>query len=386
MVYPTNGHWRHRWVTAVAGVAALFMLTAQAATAYTSATQTEHTSKAASEAVELSGLVSSPTYPDWYWSMSDVWKTTDAPAACSGLAGAPLRECQQVQRARIWAIHLDPVTHEALEIRSFAVSNPAWALDPVITQNNDWEDITVGPPRATGAGDTTRNLIIGAIGNANANLVYDSTGTDITCDTRRLIEFTEPDLSDPSVRTWSPWKIFDIKNFVGLGRIASCNAESLVQAPDAQGAPQAYFVTRGGGAGRVLSRSLDVSTGRDPQTPAAPVGSSAAYAPAVSYVGIVKGSKGAQLTAADTDGDTVVMTSPQTSTKPCQLFQWSTKESTFATTVTSVDPVKDAIACRSTEGVAFTRNRQDPGSFGRDLVTISDTKTGVVRHWYLPAG
>ncbi len=89
MVYPTAGRRRHRWVTAVAGVAALFMLTAQAAAAYTSATQTEHTSKAAPEAVELSGLVSSPTYPDWYWSMSDVWKTADAPAACSGLAGAP---------------------------------------------------------------------------------------------------------------------------------------------------------------------------------------------------------------------------------------------------------------------------------------------------------
>ncbi len=349
-----------------------------------STTQTEHTSKAAPEAVELSGLVSSPTYPDWYWSMSDVWKTTDAPAACSGLAGAPLRECQQVQRSRIWAIHLDPVTHAVVEVRSFAVSNPAWALDPVIAQDNDWEDITVGPPRPTSDGGTTRNIIIGAIGNANANRVYDSTGTDITCDTRRLIEFTEPDLSDPTVRTWSPWKIFDIKNFVGLGRIASCNAESLVQASDAQGVPQAYFVTRG--AGRVLSRSLDVSTGRDPQTPAAPVGSSAAYAPAVNYVGIVKGSKGAQLTAADTDGDTVVMTSPQTSTKPCQLFQWSLKGSPFAPTVTSVDPVKDSIVCKSTEGVAFTRDPADVGSFTRDLVTVSDNKTGVLRHWYLPAG
>lgn len=384
MVYSRNGHRRHRWVTAVVGVAALSLLTAQAAAAYTSATQTEHTSKAAPEAAELSGLVSSPMYPDWYWSMSDVWKTTDAPVACSGLAGGPLRECQQVQRSRIWAIHLDPVTHEAIEIRSFAVSNPAWALDPVIAQDNDWEDITVGPPRATGDGGTTRNLIIAATGDAKVNRVYDASGTDITCDTRRLIEFTEPDLNDPTVRTWSPWKIFDIKNFVGLGRITSCNAESLVQAPNANGAPQAYFVTRGGG--RVLTRSLAVDSGRDPQTPRTPVGSGASYAPAVDYVGKVKGSKGAQLTAADTDGDTVVMTSPQTSTKPCQLFQWSTRGSTFAATVTSIDPVKDAIACKSTEGVAFTRNRQDPGSFGRDLVTISDTRTGVVRHWYLPAG
>ncbi len=59
--------WRYRRprrLLAIVAAGALIVVAAQAAAAYSSATQTEHTSKAAPEAKELSGLVSSPTYPN----------------------------------------------------------------------------------------------------------------------------------------------------------------------------------------------------------------------------------------------------------------------------------------------------------------------------------
>lgn len=372
-----------RVAACITGTALSVLVPGQAAMAsYPVSSQTAYTSNAAPEAIELSGLVASPSHPNWYWSISDVWKRTDTPTACSGLSAEALTGCQQVQRARIWAIRLDPVSHAVIEARPFAIDNPGWALDPFIAQDNDWEDLTVGPQRTTADGTSTRNLIIGATGDAKVNRVYDAAGKDITCDTRRLIELVEPDLSDSTVTTWSPWKIFDIKNYVGLGGIKTCNVESLVQAPDAQGVPQAYLVTRTGG--KLLSRSLELSTARDPGTSVAPVDSGAEYVPSVTYLGAVKGSRGAPFTAADTNGDDIVMLSPATAVKPCQVFSWTLGGATLATSVTSVDPTKDAINCKTTEGLAFTRDPNNPATFTRDLVAISDTKTSI-RYWYLPA-
>ncbi len=285
---------------------------------------------------------------------------------------------------RTWAIQLNPVTHAVEQVRPFSIATPGWALDPTIAQNNDWEDLTVGPERPTADGSSTRNLIIGATGDARVNRVYDASGKDITCDTRRLIEWVEPDVTDPTVTTWSPWKIFDIKNFVGLGGITACNVESVAQASDAEGVPQAYLVTRIGG--RLLSRSLELRTGRDPDTPVAQVGSAIDYAPTVTYVGVVKGSRGAPITAADSNGDDIALVSPATAKKPCQIFRWSMQGATFASRLTSVEPAKDTITCKATEGLAFTRDPADPNAFTRDLVAISDSKTPPLRYWYLPAG
>jgi hypothetical protein len=51
--------------------------------AYSSATESSYAASV-SEAVELSGLVASPSYPNWYWTHSDVWKSTDSFAAVFG--------------------------------------------------------------------------------------------------------------------------------------------------------------------------------------------------------------------------------------------------------------------------------------------------------------
>ena len=348
---------------------------------YGTDTQTVYTSPLAPEARELSDLVASPTYPNWYWSVSDVWKATDAFAACSGLSGSAKAECQQVQRARLWAFRIDPVTRNLVEARSFAISDPTWALDPYIAQNNDWEDMSLGPVRTAADGSTAAGLIIGAIGNSAANPVLDAKGKNISCHTRRLIELVEPDLDDPAAEVWSPSKIYDVKNFSGTQGISGCNAESLLYAPDAAGQPQAYIVNRSGG--QVLSRGLELSTGRDPGVPRAAVGSGSPYEPSGSYVGTVADSSGAQFTAADTNGTDLALVSPASSNKPCELYRWVLDEATLATTITSVSPAKDAIACTSTESVTYARNSSNPAEATRDVYTLSDSKTSL-RYWFLP--
>lgn len=366
----------------VAVALALVLLPVSAAFgAFSATTQTVYTSGAAPEAVELGDLVASPAYPSWFWSVSDVWKTTDTFAACAAMSGPELNDCRQVQRARLWAFKLDPSTHVVVDVRSFAVSDPAMAWDPYGAQNNDWEDMTLGPVRTADDGTTTENLIIGATGDARVNRVYDSNGTDITCDTRRLIEVPEPDLNDPDTSVWSPWRIYDLKNVVGTYGKTSCNIESVVQAPDSGGAPRAYLVTRTGG--KVFSRTLDPATGRDPATPTAAVGSGLPYEPSLGYVGRVADSRGAQFTSAETNGQDIAMVSPASSTKPCQVFRWTTTGDGLAATITSVSPAKDAITCRYTEGMAFTRDPNDISVLTRDLYTLADSKT-TFRYWFLP--
>ena len=346
--------------------------------AYSSTTQVERTSTTAKEAIELSGLVASPTYANWYWAHSDVWKTTDVFAACTQLSAGLLSECQQVQRARLWAFKLDPNTHAVLASRSFAISDPQWALDPNVAQNNDWEDITLSPtPTASGA----TALLIGAVGDAKNNPVRDASGQNITCNTRRLIELPEPDLTDPVATTWTPTAIYDLKNYVGLGGLSTCDAESLVATRDPNGDPKAYVISRAGG--RVLSRSLDPSTGRSPLLPRASAGSGLPYEPSINFVGTVMNSQKSLFTAADTNGSDIAMVSPANSTKPCQVFHWTTSQASLGTTITSTAPAKYSITCRATEGLAFARNSTDPTSFTRNLYAISDNKTRL-RYWFIP--
>ena len=353
--------------------------------AYSSSTESTHVATVP-EAYELSGLVASPTYPNWYWSHSDVWKTTDVFSACTGLFGSARAKCQQVQWARIWALKIHPVTHAVIEARSFSLSNPAWALDPDIAQNNDWEDIALGPARTNSVGVTSVNLILAATGNAEQNRVHDGDGQDITCDTRRLIELREPDLSKPAVTTWTPWKIYDVKNFVGIRRIKACNVESLAVSTDGAGRPTAYLVTKE--LQRVLARSLDEATGRDPATPRAAADSGLPYRPAVSYVGRVRDAAGLKFTGAATNGAYVSLLVPRSSKRPCQILTWPVLNSGLGATLTGTSPVKNVVTCTpKAEGIAYTRSPEDPAVSTNDLLAISDaqsTSRSKFTYWYLP--
>lgn len=365
----------------VGAIAALALVTVGSAFAAYVAT-TAHTTKIAPEARELSGLVSSPTYPNWYWAQSDVWKATDDFSACSGLLASELSRCQQVQRTRLWALRLDPVTHQVLEARGFALSDPQWALDPHLAQNNDWEDLAVGPERTAADGTATRNLIVAATGNAAQNRVRDADGRDITCDTRRLIELPEPDLSDPQAATWTPWKLYDIRSYVGTNKISDCNAESLVVAQDASGTPQAYMVTRTGQA--ILSRSLDVTTGRDPGQAYVPPGTGTPYDPTVTYLGVVKNATGMTISGADSNGSDVVLSVPQVGTKPCRVLTWQPGSVGVAETLRAVAPTVTRVSCTRAEGVTYARDSTNPSVPTRDLVIVADSNTTTVRYWYLP--
>jgi hypothetical protein len=364
----------------VATVLAALWPGAPASAEYSSSTQGSYSAKV-SEAFELSGLVASPRYPHWYWAHSDVWEPTDTYSACSGRSGTALRECQQTQRTQIWALRIDPVTRQVTDARSFALSSPAWALNPVIAQNNDWEDVALGPPRAGGS----RNLVIGAIGDAANNRVRDAAGRDITCVTRRLIELPEPDLSDPGVTTWTPWKIYDIKNPIGLGNVKSCDFESLLVSADGSGTPTAYIVTKK--LRKLFARSLAVSSGRDPDTPPATAGSGAPHQPAVSYVGAVRDGKGLQFTAGDSNGTHASLLVRRTVKHPCQILTWSIPPAGLAAALTGTSPAKNRVDCNNmAEGLAYVRNPADPGVVTQDLMAVSDAGDGRSRflYWYYP--
>lgn len=363
----------------VATVLAVLWPGVSASATYSSSTQGSYTATV-SEAFELSGLVASPSYPNWYWTHSDVWETSDTYSACSGLSNSALNQCQQIQRTRIWALRIDPVTRKVTAARSFALSNSAWALNPVIAQNNDWEDIALSPPRADGS----RNLIIGAIGNAENNRVRDAAGHDITCDTRRLIEVREPNLSDAGATTWTPWKIYDIKNPIGLGGIKSCNFESLMVSVDGSGTPTAYIVTKK--LRKLFARSLAVSSGRDPGTAPATAGSGVPHQPSVSYVGAVRDAKGLQFTAGDSNGAYASLLVRRTSKNPCQILTWPIRIGGLAAALTGTSPVKNMVDCNHmAEGLTYVRDPANPSLVSHDLIAISDTNgPSRFHYWYYP--
>lgn len=351
-----------------------------ASATYSSATQSSYTTTV-SQAYELSGLVASPQYPNWYWAHSDVWEPTDSYPACSGLSGSALRSCQQVQRTRIWALRIDPVTRSVTAARSFVVSNPAWALDPMIAQNNDWEDIALSPPRAGGG----QNLVLGAIGDAADNRVRDASGRDITCSTRRLIELQEPDLSDPSVTTWTPWKIYDLKNPVGLGKLNKCNLEALLVGQDGTGSATAFLVSKA--QRKLYSRSLEVTSGRSPGTAPAPAGSGQPYQAAISYLGEVRDSTGLQFTSADTNGSFVSLMVRKTVKFPCQIFTWPVTSAGLGAILTGTSPVKSRVDCNNmTEGLAYVRGATDPSVVTRNLLAVADAGDNKSKfaYYYFP--
>ena len=355
-----------------------------ASAVHDSSTETAHASTVR-EAYELSGLVASPRYENWYWAHSDVWEPADSVGACSDLSGSALTECIQIQRARIWALKVDPVTHAVTESRAFSLSEPAWALDPFIAQNNDWEDISVGPARS---GSTSGNLVIAATGDSLDNRVMDFSGRDITCDTRRLIELPEPNLADPAVQTWAPWKIYDLKSWVGMGGLSSCNVESLVVSSDEASGPTAYMVSKT--LGKLLSRSLAESTGRDPETPRADADSTREYRPSVTYVGALRDAKGLKITAANATDAYVSMLVPKTIKHPCQILTWELRDNELSASLTKTSPVKSAVTCNANaEGLTYTRDAQNASVVTKHLMVIADTQSSTKSkflYWYLPDG
>lgn len=338
-----------------------------ASATYNGSTQSNYRTTV-SQAYELSGLVASPQYPNWYWAHSDTWEPTDSNAACSDLSGSALRRCQQVQRTRIWALRIDPVTRRVTASRSFVVRKPAWALDPLVAQNNDWEDIALSPPR-TGGG---RNLVLGATGDAAHNRIHGASARDITCSTRRLIELREPDLSDPSVTTWTPWKIYDLDDPVGLGNLRSCNFESLLVGQDRAGSPTAYLVSKA--QGKLYARSLDVTTGRDPGTDRSAAGSGLPHQAAIRYVGDVRDSTSALFTAGDTRGSFVSLLARKTARQPCQIFTWPVTSAGLGEILTHTSPVKSRVHCGdlTPEGLTYVRDADDPAVATRDLLAVTD--------------
>ena len=357
----------HRRLALATAVAATVLPAGAAAAAY-SALGTVSSTATVPEAVELSGLVASPTHPGWYWTHSDVPKASDAPAACAGLTGAALGECQEVQRARLWALRFDPDTHKVVEARAFSLSDPAWALDPVLAQNNDWEDIAVAPARASGR----PGLLIGATGHADRKPVLDAEGRDITCNTRRLIELEEPDLSDPAATTWTPTVVFDLANPVGTGGVKTCNFESLTVGDDGAGRPTAYLVSRT--QRKLFARSLSTESGRAATAPAAAAGSGEPHQPQLAYVGAVRGAVGMHLTAADSNGRSVALLARKTATAPCRVLTWPLTAAGVGVTLTGTDPVVSPVPCNNlAEGLAYAHDAADARTATDDLVAVSDT-------------
>lgn len=389
--HQTGARPTRRWVRsglalAVAGLMTLGAV-APAMGAYSSTTESSHQATV-TEAYELSGWVASPNHANWYWAHSDVWEPTDVYAACTNLSGAARSGCQQVQRARLWALRIDPVTHAVVEARPFSVADPAWATDPYVAQNNDWEDIALSPPRPDGSGGTRVNLVVGALGDASGNRVYDESGVDITCTTRRLIELREPDLSDPSATTWTPWRIYDLRNIVGTSGLGSCNVETLVVADGADGSPTAFFVTKG--LRKLFARSMVESTGRPPGTPPVSAGSDAAYRPAATYLGNVQGAKGLRFMAGTVNDDYVSLLSPKTPKHPCWILTWARRPGGLGAVLTQDTPTKHAVTCTGqTEGLTYTHDPQDPSVSTNDLLAVADNNSSSrskFLYWFMPDG
>jgi hypothetical protein len=108
------------------------------------------------------------------------------------------------------------------------------------------------------------------------------------------------------------------------------------------------------------------------------------YAPNIVSLGVVAASRGAHFSSGDSSGAGVVLLSPNSSTKPCQIFRWTlSRDVGVAATLTTTPPAKDAIACRGSEGLTFARDRNDPPAATSDLYMNSDSKSATVRYWFL---
>lgn len=190
-----------------------------------------------SEIKEMSGLIASKKYPNWYYAISDVWKTTDSFSACQGLSGTSLTYCIKVQRAKVWALYINPTSHYVTQAKSFTISNQDWAQDRFVALNGDWEDITNGPDRVIN-GTTYQTLLIAATGDS-ANNKETPSGS---CDSRRFIQLVEPNPATDT--TWAPTTVYDLNATTIQTYDHNCNTEAAFLGSET-GPSYVYMVSKG---------------------------------------------------------------------------------------------------------------------------------------------
>lgn len=135
---------------------------------------------------EFSGIVASPNHPGWYWAIRDVWKQEADPSQGIGALpeGSPdpvpswcpagdqasatgRNRCRRVERSSLYAIRLDAAGAVA-EVRRVPLTDESWAEQPWRAENNDWEELSLGPTRVLGGVPTT-TLLVGATGDGTKN-------------------------------------------------------------------------------------------------------------------------------------------------------------------------------------------------------------------------
>jgi hypothetical protein len=356
---------------------------------------------------EFSGIIASASHPGWYWAIRDVWKQEPDPSR--GVAALPAgtdpdpvpswcpaadqttatgrNRCRQVERSSLYAIRFDTAGAVA-QVRQVKVANEDWATMPWLLQDNDWEELSVGPTRVVG-GTPTPTMLIDATGDGTKNpaMSFDAgTGTwvNVQCASRRMIEVTEPDPA--TATTWAPTRIFDLANYATNATVTSngttCNSEAALGVDGAS--PQALWI-RKGNTRTIYSRSLDVATGRDPTVDAVPRPAGDPAAPAATIHGTVANVvAGPLFTGATYNGSQVVLitSSLDTSTNTtCQawLFQQTGVTDPVALLTTTTSPQAMAIKpadvnCKSgAEGVTFQRDLSSPPALQHTFFMIRDT-------------
>ncbi len=292
---------------------------------------------------ETSSLVASKTWPGWYYTASDRVKlnaegvTADDYTACASYTTVTDKDnCRMRERAKVWMVHMAydteaPNYRKIDQVRSFPISNDAWAYNKNIAFNGDWEDMSQGPVRTVGA-TTTNTLLIGAIGKDTGNG---------NCASRRVIEFNELNPYSAAGTTWSPTYIYDLNGTTIAPDQSDCNMEAMWL--DFNGTtPYAFFATYGTVGGvfqahnSVFKRVLTTTSGRSAATgfnsgtPITPSGTE------FSKVGNMSETKTYQISGAgfQESNDDLAMISSLNSQNPtigCQLLMWHSRS--YTTTV-----------------------------------------------------
>jgi hypothetical protein len=295
---------------------------------------------------ETSSLVASKTWQGWYYTTSDRVKLEGDPqgqddyTTCTPLGTATLRDnCRMTERAKVWMVHMAydsaaPNYRKIDQVRSFPISNSAWAYNRNIAFNGDWEDMSQGPVRTVG-GVSTNSLLIAATGKDTGNG---------NCNSRRIIEFNELNPYSAAGTTWSPTYIYDLNGATISPHQSDCNIEALWL--DFTGTtPYAYMTNYGttnGGAtwlgNKIFRRVLTTTTGRSAATgfnsgtPITPSGTEFSLVGSMS----TSGGKTYQISGAgfQESNDDLVMISSNNSTPGtggCKLLMWHSRSYTTTT-------------------------------------------------------
>lgn len=353
---------------------------------------------------EFSGIVASPNHPGWYWAIRDVWKQEADPSQGIGALpeGSPdpvpswcpagdqasatgRNRCRRVERSSLYAIRLDAAGAVA-EVRRVPLTDESWAEQPWRAENNDWEELSLGPTRVLGGVPTT-TLLVGATGDGTKNPSKvesppgSGTWVSVQCTTRRFIETPEP---DPATATsWLPHRIFDLADYSSQG--TNCNSEAAVAVDGAT--PEALWIAKRS-VRTIWSRDLSWSAGRDPATQALPTVAPDPAAPAKAVQGSVQGVDAGPLFTglAFNGGRAALITSTLDAGSSCQAWTFEADGvDDLVALLTTVAPAPMVIhpeggVCKGgAEGVTFTRDLASPPQGRNTLFLIRDTgTTGVL--------